>query len=105
MTDPKRYVGIHHEVNGGMTDTGKIIRDAWAFGLIPESETCQGWMAAGIEDLWRKVNQHWEAHGFLVGNLPPEVKQRFLRIHNDAVAQARAAGWSGEMELSGDDAA
>src|SRR6056300_966554 len=73
MQNQKRYVGIDNDLNGGMTDTGKIIRDAWVFGIIPETETCEGWLAAGIEDLWRKVNAEWEKHGFLVGNLPPEL--------------------------------
>ena len=104
MTNQRRYVGIQNEVNGGMTDTGKIIRDAWAFGIIPESEPCEGWQAAGIEDLWRKVNAEWETYGFLVGNLPEDVRARFLEIHKAALERAKAAGWDGEFELAGDDA-
>lgn len=98
----KKYVGIDKDVNGGMTDTGKIIRDAWVFGLIPESETCEGWLAQGIEDLWIKVNKQWEQYGFSVANLPPDLQERFVRIHDDAVAKARAAGWDPEKELAGD---
>jgi hypothetical protein len=26
-----------------MTTTGKIIRDAWVFELLPATETCKGW--------------------------------------------------------------
>ncbi len=100
--EQKRYVGIHNDLNGGMTDTGKIIRDAWVFGLIPESESCEGWMATEIEELWRKVNAEWEKYGFLVGNLPPELRERFMRIHDKALAKARAAGWDAENELVGD---
>ena len=102
MPDPKRYVGIDNEINSGMTPTAKIIRDAWVFELIPETETCEGWMAAGLEDLWRKVNAEWEKHGFLVGNLPRDLRERLLRIHNDAMDRARASGWQGEQELAGD---
>ncbi|MDU8929428.1 hypothetical protein RXV86_18730 [Alisedimentitalea sp. MJ-SS2] len=102
MSDTRRYVGIQNDLKGGMTDTGKIIRDAWVFGFIPETETCEGWLAAGIEDLWRKVNAEWEKHGFLVSNLPPDLRERFDEIHNAAVAQARAAGWDGEAELADD---
>lgn len=102
MSEPKRYVGIHNEINSGMTDTAKIIRDAWVFDLIAETETCEGWLAVGLEDLWRKVNAEWEKHGFLVGNLPPDLRERFLRIHNDAIERARANGWQGEQELAGD---
>ena len=74
MKELKRYVGIHNDVNGGMTDTGKIIRDAWAFQIIPEEQTCEGWLAAGIEDLWQQVNVEWEKYGFRVANLPDEVR-------------------------------
>lgn len=99
----KKYVGIHNDANGGMTDTGKIIRDAWVFGLIPEEETCEGWMAQGIEDLWGKVNAEWEKYGFLVGNLPDELKQKYLRIQQDAIERARTSGWNPNNELAGDE--
>jgi hypothetical protein len=93
----QRYVGIDKEINGGMTDTGKIIRDAWVFGIIEESETCEGWMPQGIEDLWKKVNQEWEKYGFRVNALPEELRERFFRIQNAAVEKARAAGWDPEF--------
>lgn len=86
-----------------MTDTGKIIRDAWVFGLIPEDETCEGWLAQGIESLWVGVDRQWERYGFLVSNLPEELRERFMRIHNDAREKARAAGWNPDTELMSDD--
>ena len=91
------YVGIDNDLHGGMTDTGKIIRDAWVFELIPESEKCRGWNAQGIEELWRKVNVEWEKYGFLVSNLPDGIRQRFLRIHDEAVRRARELGWDPEL--------
>lgn len=91
------YVGIHNDIDGGMTDTGKIIRDAWVFGLIPETETCQGWLAQGIEDLWRKVNDEWEKYHFTVRMMPEEMRERYLRIQEEAVQRARAAGWNPEL--------
>ena len=99
MTQQKRYVVIDNDINGAMTDTGKIIRDAWVFGLIPETETCEGWLAQGLEDLWRKVNAEWEKYGFLVGNMSPEMHQTFMRIHNAAVVKAKQAGWDAERDL------
>ena len=51
MQTDKRYVGIDKDINGGMTTTGKIIRDAWIFGILPETETCEGWLPQGIETL------------------------------------------------------
>jgi hypothetical protein len=96
----QKYVGIFNDNYGGMTDTGKIIRDAWVFGLIPETQTCEGWMAAGIEDLWIKVNKEWEKYGFLVTNLPDELKSKFMHVHANAIDRAKAAGWDAEL---GDD--
>ncbi|UCE90608.1 MAG: hypothetical protein JSW10_07595 [Pseudomonadota bacterium] len=89
----EKYVGIDKEIDGGMTATGRIIRDAWAFGLIPESETCEGWMPQGLEDLWIKVNTEWEKYGFLVGNLPEDIRERYMRISDAAVKRAREEGW------------
>lgn len=102
MQAVKKYVGIDNDINGGMTDTGKIIRDAWVFGIIPESETCEGWLAPGIEELWRKVDAEWEKYGFLVGNLPDELRERFYRIHNEAFLHAKDVGWDADRELVGD---
>lgn len=99
----KTYVGIHNEINGGMTDTGKIIRDAWAFGLIPETQTCEGWLVGGLEDLWRKVDQEWEKYNFSVNMLPEDIRERYLRIQTDALAKAREAGWDGQSVLRDDD--
>ncbi len=98
----KKYVGIDKDLNGGMTDTGKIIRDAWVFGIIPETETCEGWLAAGIQSLWEETNAEWKKYGFLVNNLPEDLRQRFDRIQNDAIKQANAAGWDPEKEVDED---
>ncbi len=49
MARPNKYVGINNEVNGGMTTIGKIIRDAWVFDIIEETETCEGWNLAGVD--------------------------------------------------------
>jgi hypothetical protein len=99
----KTYIGIDKDAYGGMTDSGKIIRDAWVFGLIPEQETCAGWMAQGIEDLWRKVDNEWEKYGFLVSNLPDDLKQKYMRIQKEAIQRAREIGWDPDNDLAGDD--
>ncbi len=100
MAKPGVYVGIDKDINGGMTEMGKIIRDAWVFGLIPETETCEGWLGQGIEDLWRKTSDEWEKYGFLVSNLPPELLEKFMRIQDKAVEKARAAGWDPQKDLT-----
>lgn len=96
----KTYVGIDKDRFGGMTPTGNIIRDAWVFSVIPETETCAGWSVAGIEDLYNKVTMAWEPYGHLVSKLPPELRQRHQRIYADAVRRAREEGWDPEL---GDD--
>lgn len=98
MTKPNVYVGIDKDIYGGMTNIGKVIRDAWVFGLIPETETCEGWNLAGIDALQDKVNKEWDKYGCLVSHLPQELFQRHQEIHNRAVENARAEGWSGEVE-------
>ena len=39
MSQPQRHVGIDREAPGGMTDSGRIVRNARVFGLIDPSET------------------------------------------------------------------
>lgn len=98
MAKPNTYVGIHEDIFGGMTTIGKIIRDAWVFGLLPETETCKGWNSQGIDALLDKVNAEWDKYGCLVSHLPDDLRERHQRIHDDAVAKAREMGWSGEYE-------
>ena len=102
MTKPQTqtYVGIDQEILGGMTSIGKLIRDAWVFGVIPETETCAGWNLARIDALLHKVNDEWDKYGCLVSHLPDELRKRHQRIHGEAMERARAAGWSGEIETS-----
>jgi len=95
---PNRYVGIDNEINGGMTSIGKIIRDAWVFGLVPETETCEGWNLAGIDALLQKVNIEWDKYGCMVSRLPEPLATRHREIYAQAVKKAKAAGWSGEHE-------
>lgn len=83
-----------------MTAIGKLIRDAWVFGVIPETETCAGWDLARIDALLHKVNNEWDKYGCLVSHLPEDLRERHQRIHGEAIERARAAGWSGEIETN-----
>ena len=98
MSKPDKYVGVDKDVNGGMTTIGKLVRDAWVFGLIPDTETCEGWNFAGIDALLQKVNHEWDKYGCMVSHLPQDLFQRHQKIHDAAVKKALAAGWSGEQE-------
>ena len=98
MDKPKIYVGVDNDVNGGMTTIGKIIRDAWVFGILPETETCAGWNLQGIDALLQKVNAEWDKYSCMVSRLPPDLRERHQRIHDAAIARAKASGWNGEAE-------
>lgn len=97
MTGPKTYVGIAQDRNGGMTTIGNIIRDAWVFGLLPESETCEGWSLARLDLLYDQVSLAWEPYGHRVSALPEDLRARHARIYDEAVSKARAAGWDPEL--------
>lgn len=96
----KIYVGIDKDPKGAMNPTGNIIRDAWVFGLIPETETCAGWTRGGVEALYEKVTVEWDKYGHLVSNLPPDLRETHGRIYDRAIARARELGWDPEL---GDD--
>ncbi|MDH5632304.1 MAG: hypothetical protein OEZ10_04835 [Gammaproteobacteria bacterium] len=97
-----RYIGIDEDLFAGMTTIGKMIRDAWVFGLIEETETCKGWNLAGINVLLDKVNAEWDKYGCLVSRLPAELFERHQRIHGEAVEKARELGWDGDYETHSD---
>ncbi len=103
MAKPTRYIGIHNDLYGGMTTIGKLIRDAWVFGLIPETETAEGWNFAGVDALLQKVNHEWDKYGCLVSHLPPELREKHHQIHSEGLQKAKTMGWSGEMETQDED--
>ncbi|MFQ5468696.1 MAG: hypothetical protein ACE5EH_00170 [Gammaproteobacteria bacterium] len=100
---PEKYVGINNDIHGGMTQIGKIIRDAWVFGFIPESETCEGWNLAGIDSLMDKVNAEWDKYGCQVSLLTDDLKRRHQRIHREAFERARSTGWGGHIEIESEE--
>jgi len=97
----RTYVGIDRDTHGGMTPTGTIIRDAWVFGILPESETCAGWSMDRLQMVYDQVSEAWAPYGHLVSRLPPELRERHERIHGEALRRAREAGWSPPMEDDG----
>ena len=94
------YVGIYNDEQGGMTHIAKVIRDAWVFDLIPETETCEGWLPAQIQVLYEKVYAAWAPYAHLPSRLPPELQAKFMRINEEAIARGRSHGWDPEL---GDD--
>ena len=100
--NPNTYVGLDNDMHGGMTNIGKIIRDAWVFGLIPETETCEGWVISRFDVLLEQVNTEWDKYGCLVSRLPEDLSKRHREIYAEAIKKAKAAGWSGETETNDD---
>lgn len=98
MADIKTYMGIDKDPTGAIHATGNIIRDAWVFGLLPESETCAGWPAQRIDTLYDKVTAEWEKYGHMVSQLPVELMERHKRIYDEAVMRARKMGWDPELD-------
>jgi len=96
----KTYVGIDQDQYGGMSAMGAIIKDAWLFGILPETETCAGWDVNRIQILYDKTQMEWDKYGCLASNLPPELRDRHARIHAAAIERAKALGWEPEMYLS-----
>lgn len=99
----RSYEGIDNDPTGAMNPTGNIIRDAWVFGLIPETENCAGWSMGAIQDLYEKVTQAWAPYAHLPSRLPDDLRERHARIYAAAVARAKDLGWDPERALGDDD--
>lgn len=97
----KIYMGIDKDPFGAMNPTGNIIRDAWVFGLLPETETCEGWSSGRVDGLYDSVYKEWEKYGHLVSNLPEDLRERHKRIYDEAIKTAREKGWNPELDENG----
>lgn len=91
------YIGVDRDENGGMTHIGRIVRDAWVFGILPETETCAGWDAARMQNLYEQVYAAWEPYAHLPSLLPDQLRERHARIYGTAIAAARGQGWDAEL--------
>ena len=95
---PPLYPGLEADEREGLTELGRVIRDAWVFGLLPEGETCEGWPLDRLLGLAEQVAREWERHGLVPSALPPELRERHARIHGEAFARAKAAGWEPPLD-------
>ena len=106
MTRPtgvRTYAGLEHDLNGGMTMIGKIIRDAWVFGILPETETCEGWEISRIDAIHQQVNDEWDKYSCMVSNLPEDLRERHKLIYDAAIKMAKEKGWDPEQIASDED--
>ena len=91
------YVGVDHDEKGGMTHIGRIVRDAWVFGILPETETCAGWDAARMQNLYEQVYAAWEPYAHLPSLLPEDLRARHAKLYAAAIETARLQGWDAEL--------
>ncbi len=94
------YVGIDQDSNAGLTHLGRMVRDAWIFGILPETETCAGWDASRMQNLYEKVYAAWEPYAHLPSRLPEALREKHARFYANAIDNARGEGWDPEL---GDD--
>lgn len=91
------YVGVDKDNNGGLTHLGRMVRDAWIFGLLPETETCAGWDSARMQNLYEKVHTAWEPYAHLPSRLPEELRLKHTKLYENAITAARKDGWNAEL--------
>lgn len=92
------YVGIDKDAKGGLTHLGRIVRDAWIFGILPESETCEGWDSAQMQNLYEKVYAAWEPYAHLPSKLPENLREKHEQYYAQAIEAARNSGWNPELD-------
>ena len=92
------YAGVDKDTNGGLTHLGRMVRDAWVFGLLPETETCEGWDAARMQNLYEQVYAMWEPYAHLPSKLPDDLQQRHAKFYAQAITTARKEGWDAELD-------
>lgn len=91
------YAGIDKDMNGGLTHLGRIVIDAWVFGILPESETCAGWGHSQMQNLYEKVYESWEPYAHLPSRLPADLQRRHAKLYAQIIATAKNKGWNAEL--------
>lgn len=91
------YVGVENDANGGLTHLGRIVKDAWMFGILPETETCEGWNAARMQMLYEQVYAAWEPYGHLPSRLPEHLSVKHTQLYATAISAAKNDGWDAEL--------
>jgi len=91
------YCGFNEDVHG-ITMLGRIVLDAWLFGLLPREEDCAGWDLARMQTLMRQIEAQWDQYGNLPSRLPDELRQRHTELYAWATERARKRGWNPELD-------
>lgn len=91
------YAGFNQDAHG-ITTLGRIVLDAWLFGLIPREEDCAGWDLQRMQQLMDRVNREWDQYGNLPSRLPPELRAQHAELYAWAMQRARERGWNPELD-------
>jgi len=87
------YPGIDKDHYAGMSRIGVMIRDAWLFGILPETEKCENWNNSQLQAVSEQVKREWDKYGCLVSNLPDDLRKRHSEINRPAIEKAKTLGW------------
>jgi hypothetical protein len=91
------YCGFNQDSHG-ITTLGRVVLDAWVFGLLPREVDCEGWDLARMQQLMRQVEDRWDQYGNVPSRLPPELRDRHTELYAWATARARERGWNPELD-------
>lgn len=97
MGEKMIYAGFHQDAHG-ITTLGRIVLDAWVFGLIPREEDCAGWDLQRMQQLMDRVNRAWDQYGNLPSRLPPDLQTQHAELYSWAMRRARERGWDPELD-------
>lgn len=94
--EKKVYCGFNAD-NHGITQLGRVVLDAWLFGLLPETEDCAGWDSQRMQLLMQQVEERWDEYRGLPSMLPPELLAKHTELYSWATERARNRGWDPEL--------
>ncbi|SFU82542.1 hypothetical protein SAMN05216339_11911 [Nitrosomonas eutropha] len=76
---------------------GRIVIDAWIFGILPENEICTGWDMSRMQVLYEEVYAAWEPYSHLPSLLLPELQQRHSVLYEQRITIVRNNGWDTDL--------
>jgi hypothetical protein len=90
------YPGFYNDTHG-ITQLGRVVIDAWVFGLLSEDEDCAGWDLGRMQNLMNQVEAKWDEFGNLPSRLPADLLERHTQFYRDAMERAAGRGWNPEL--------
>lgn len=90
------YAGLNNDKHG-ITMMGRVVLDGRLFGLIPETEDCEGWDLGRMQVLMDKVEREWDKYDNLPSRLPDDLRERHTQLYAQAMDAARKRGWDPEL--------